>query len=289
MLLALLLLAAPPPPPELAAKAAELEARARAHHDAREYVQAADAYVALSSLPGVDADDVLSRAHVDLEAVFSSTHETLYMCRALRLARGRLAHTVDDDDEQKRQRRLFWEETVAEDLELLAGLGGEAICPSGQAQRVSLLVADGPSPAAAPNSPVEVERAPIVDVAPQPVERRLRARRAAGLALTGVGVGFVGLMGAALAGYRMGYEQLEAAGDRPDGFVYPDDQEAALSRLYADAKLLRGIAVGLGLAGGATLATGIGLLASHKRATRRMALLPSSMPRGGGLVLRLRF
>jgi hypothetical protein len=287
MLLALLLLAAPPPPPEFAAKAAELEARARAHHNAREYVQAADAYVALSSLPGVDVDDALSRAHVDLEAAFSSTQETIHLCRALRLARGRLGHAAGDD-EQKRQRRLFWEETVAEDLEQLAALGGEAVCPSGQARRVGLLVADSPSPAAAPSSPPEAKLAPMVDVVTS-AERRLRARRAAGLTLTGVGVGLVGLMGAALAGYRIGYEQLDAASDKPDGFVYPDDQQAALGRVYADTKLLQGVAIGLGLAGGATLATGIGLLASQKRATRRMALLPSSVPRGGGVVLRLRF
>lgn len=287
MLLALLLLAAPPPP-EPAARAAELEARARAHHDAREYVQAADAYVALSSLPGVDVDDALGRAHVDLEAAFSSTHEALYMCRALRLAQGRLAHTADDDA-QKRQRRLFWEETIAEDLEQLAALGGDAACPKNQARRVGLLVADSPPPAVAPSSASEATLALIVDGAPRSAERRLRARRAAGLTLTGVGVGLVGLMGAALAGYRTGYEQIEAAGDKPAGFVYPDEQEATLGRVYADTKLLRGVAIGLGLVGGATLATGIGLLASQKRVARRMALLPSSVPRGGGLVLRLRF
>ena len=287
MLLALLLLAAPPPP-EPAARAAELTARARAHHDAREYVQAADSYVSLSSLPGVDVDDALSRAHVDLEAAFSSTHETIYMCRALRLAQGRLAHTANDDA-QKRQRRLFWEETIAEDLEQLAALGGDAACPKNQARRVGLLVADSPPPAVAPSSPSEARPALMVDGAPRLAERRLRARRAAGLALTGVGVGLVGLMGAALAGYRTGFEQLEAAGDKPDGFVYPDEQEAALGRVYADTKLLRGVAIGLGLVGGATLATGIGLLASQKRVARRMALLPSSVSRGGGLVLRLRF
>ena len=69
MLLTLLLLAAPPPSPEFAARAAELQARARAHHEAREYMQAANAYVALSAIPGVDVDDALGRAHLDLEAL----------------------------------------------------------------------------------------------------------------------------------------------------------------------------------------------------------------------------
>ena len=288
MLLPLLLLAAPAPPPEIAARAAELAARARAHHDAREHVQAADAYLALSSLPGVDVDDALGRAHFDLEAAFSSTQQANHLCRALQLARGRLALAADDN-EQKRQRRLFWEETVAEDLERLAEVGGEAICPPAQTQRVDLLVADGPPPAAAPSSPIEATPAPMVNNTPRPVERRLRARRAAGLTLTGVGVGFAGLMGAALAGYLKSYEVIQSAGDKPEGFVYPGDQQAALGREHADAQVLQGLAAGLGVASVATLAAGIGLLASQKRAARRMALLPSSVPRGGGLVLRLRF
>ena len=166
MLLALLLLAAPPPPPEPAIRAAELEARARAHHDAREYVQAADAYVALSSLPGVDVDGALSRAHVDLEAAFSSTHAAIHICRALRIARGRLAHTADED-EQKRQRRLFWEETVAEDLEQLTALGGDSACPKGHDRRVGLLVADSPLPAVSPTAVWAREPAP-----PEPARPR---------------------------------------------------------------------------------------------------------------------
>ncbi len=287
MMLAMFLLAAPPPSPELAARAIELAARARAHHDAREFVQAADSYVALSSLPSVDVDDALSRAHVDLEAAFSSTREVFHLCRALRLARGRVARAVDDN-ERARQRRLFWEETLAEDLEQLGTLGGEDSCPSGQGRRVGLLIADGSSAAGSPSSPVEVKPAPQVDILPV-AERRLRARRAAGMTLTGVGVGLVGLMGAALAGYRVGYEQIQAAGDKPDDFVYSDEQEAALGRVYADTKLLRGAAIGLGLVGGATLAAGIALLASQRRTARRMAVRPSGVPRGGGLVFQLRF
>lgn len=288
MLLSLLLLAAPAPPPELAARAAELAARARAHHDAREYVQAANTYLALSSLPGVDLDDALGRAHFDLEAAFSSTQQVSHLCRALQLARGRVDRGADDD-EQKRQRRLFWEETVAEDLERLAEAGGEAICSPTQAERVGLLVAGGPPPAVTPSSPRKSASAPVVDEVPRLAERRLRARRAAGLTLTGVGVGFAGLMGAALVGYLKSYEVLQAAGDKPAGFVYPDDQQAALGRQHADAQVLQELAAGLGVASVATLATGIGLLASQKRAARRMALLPSSVPRGGGLVLRLQF
>lgn len=286
MLLALLLLAAPPQPPEIAARAAELSTRARTQHEAREFVLAANTYVALSSLPGVDIDDALGRAHIELEAAFGATREALHLCRALHLARGRLARG-DGGDERERQKRLFWEETVAEDLAQLAEFGGEASCPPTSARRVGLLVAD--HSATTPSSPPEAAASPAVDAAPRPAERRLRARRAAGLTLTGVGVGFAGLMGVALAGYLKGYEAIQAAGDKPEGFVYSGAEEAALRRAHADTELLQGLAAGLGVASAATLATGIGLLASHRRTARRMALLPSGVPRGGGLVLRLQF
>lgn len=288
MLLALLLLAAPAPPPELAARAAELSARARAQHEAREFLLAAHTYVALSSLPGVDVDDALGRAHIELEAAFGATREALHLCRALHLARGRLARG-DGGDEKERQKRLFWEETVAEDLEQLAEFGGEASCPPTSPRRVGLLVADNSTRAKEPSPPPEAAASPAIDAAPRPAERRLRARRAAGLTLTGVGVGFAGLMGVALAGYLKGYETIQAAGDKPEGFVYSGAEEAALRRAHADTGLLQGLAAGLGVASAATLATGIGLLASQRRTALRMALLPSSVPRGGGLVLRLRF
>lgn len=283
MLFALLLLAAPAPPPEIAARAAELSARARAHHEAREYVQAANAYVALSSLPGVDVDDALARAHLDLEAAFSSTRAVSHLCRALKLARRRLAQNSVPE-----QKRLFWEELVAEDLEQLADVGGEAVCPA-TPTRVSVLVADSPPAAAVPSSPSETSAAAMVDDGPRPVERRLRARRAAGWTLTGMGVGFAGLMGVALAGYLKGYRQLEAAGDKPAGFIYPAEQQALLQDVHADVQVLQRLTIGLGVASAATLAAGIGLVASHRRAARRMALLPSGVPRGGGLALRVRF
>lgn len=284
MLFALLLLTAPPPPPELAARAAELSARARSHHEAREYVHAANAYVALSSLPGVDVDDALGRAHLDLEAAFSSTQDAAHLCRALQLARGRLA--LDSMPEQK---RLFWEETVAEDLEQLAELGGETICPPVPPKRVSVLIGDNPPVAAAPRASSKATTTPLLDDAPRPVERRLRARRAAGWTLTGVGIGFAGLMSGALAGYLKGYRQIEAAGDKPEGFIYPADQQAVLQGVRAETQVLERLTIGLGVASAATLAVGIGLVASHRGAARRMALLPSGVPRGGGLALRVRF
>lgn len=278
MLLVLLLVVAPP---ELDARVAELEARARAHHDAGEHVQAANGYVALSSLPGVDVDDALGRAHLDLEAAFAATRETTHLCRALRLARGRLAHTADDDE----QKRLSWQETVADDLEQLKAFGGEASCPPARPPQVPLLAVDSPPRVPAPQSPPKVETDPTAGRA----ERRLRARRAAGMTLTGVGVGLAGLMSAALVGYAKGYEAIRAAGAVPDEVMYTSEQETALRGLHDNTRMAQGLAVGLGIASAATLATGIGLLVSHRQAARRMALLPASVPRGGGLALRFRF
>lgn len=281
MLLSLLLLTSPPP--EIAARATELEARARAHHEAREYVQAANAYVALSSLPGVDVDDALGRAHLDLEAAFTATQDATHMCRALRLARGRLARGTGDE-----QMRLFWEETVTEDLEQLAEFGGEKVCPTAPVQRVGVLVAESTPETTQPTPSVE-SIAIGADVPPRSPERRLRARRAAGFAITGLGAGLATLMSVALAGYSRGYRIIKAAGDKPEGFVYTEDEEAALRDVRADTQMLGGLAVGLGVASGTALAAGIGLLATQRRAERRLALLPSNVPRGGGLAVRVRF
>lgn len=283
MLLAVIILAAPPPS-ALTVRAAELEARARAHHEAREHAEAANIYLALSSLPGVDVDDALGRAHLDLEAAFTATQDTMHLCRALRLARGRLARAKTGDE----QKRLFWEETVAEDLEQLASVGGEASCPTMATGPVHLLAAEDTPPASTGTAP-QLAGAPSVDDGARRSERRLQARRAAGMTLMGVGVGLAGLMGAALGAYRAGYKAIEAAGDKRDEFAYSPGQEAALRRQHADTELARGLAIGLGVASAATLATGIGLLSSHRRALRRVALLPSGAPRGGGLTFRLRF
>lgn len=275
-LLSLLLLAAPPSP-DLSARTAELTATARAHHATQAYEQAANTYILLSPLPGADEDAALHQAHLNLELAHATTGEPAHLCRALALARGRLAQLPADAPP-----RAAWEEAVADDLAELAHRGGESSC---SARRV-------------PPQVVPLLDVPPAETAPGPVpapstsdraQRQLQARTAAGVTLTSMGLAFAGLMGGALVALDRGVDALRQAGDVPDGYVYPTDEQEALHRLRADTKLAQGLALGLGVASAATLATGIGLLASRRRASRTVALLPSAGPQGGTLTFRLRF
>ena len=269
-LLSLLLLATPLAP-DLSARAAELTANARAHHAAQEYEQAANAYIVLSSLPTADEDAALHQAHLNLELAHATTGEPAHLCRALDLARRRLGGSSADDP-----KRAAWEETVSDDLVELARSGGT--CPA-RPPRVALV--DPP--------PGEPAPGPAPHDQPRPVLRRLHARTAAGITLTSMGLAFAGLMGGALIALDRHVDALHRAADVPDGYIYPADEQDALRRLHADTKLAQGAAIGLGIASAATLATGVGLLASRRHASRPVALLPSASPQGGTLTLRLRF
>lgn len=278
-LVALVLLSAPPQT-DLSARAAELAEAARAQHADGAYEEAASTYVRLSSLPGVDEDAALHQAHLNLELAHARSSGPALLCRAVALARNRLARTTVD-------RRKAWEETLTDDLAELVRLGGNSACPTTSPEPPEMLEADPP----ATTSPrLDLPQPTPLPAAPPPhaVERQHRARTAAGATLTGMGIAFAGLMGGALIVFERGLGALHDAGRVPDGYVYPEDQQAALRRLHADTQLAQGTALGLGLASAVTLATGIGLLASRRR-LRALALLPSAARLGGGLTLRLRF
>lgn len=270
-LLPLLLLAAPPTP-DLSARAAELTANARAHHAAQAYEQAANAYIVLSSLPTADEDAALHQAHLNLELAHATTGERAHLCRALDLASRRRDRTPADDPQ-----RAAWEEAAADDLAELARIGGT--CPARPPQIDALI---DPSPQTAP---VPAPR----NQPPRPAPHSTHARTAAGITLTSMGLAFAGLMGGALVAFDRGLDALHRAADVPDGYLYPADEQHALHRLHADTRLAQGAAIGLGIASAATLATGIGLLASRRHASRPIALLPTAGPQGGALTFRLRF
>ena len=61
------------------------------------------------------------------------------------------------------------------------------------------------------------------------------------------------------------------------------------AEIRADSLQIRNVAIGVGVAGAASLATGVALLASRKKGPRAVALMPYGGPLGGGAVLRLRF
>lgn len=273
----------PPTPPDPRARAAELKASAQAHHDAEEFVAAAEDYLTLSSLPDVDRDDANQRAHMAFESAYlaSSTTDIGPMCRALELARRIVRSTREGPVRQS------WEETVAEDRRLLGELG-EKRCPAPRPQ-VKFLMAEGgmqlPSQAEGHKGPPPPPKMTIVRLD----ERRLRVRTTAGATLVGLGVGFTALMGVALDIHRRRHDEIRAVADLPDGVTAPPDQQARLPGALAEAKAARAAAIGLGVAGGAMLATGIGLLTSVRKARRAVAFSPYGGPLGGGAVVRLHF
>ncbi|MBA3546264.1 MAG: hypothetical protein H0T76_07275 [Nannocystis sp.] len=104
-----------------------------------------------------------------------------------------------------------------------------------------------------------------------------------------MGLGLGGLMGLTLALHVQQLAALRRANDVPAGFIYPTGEQHRLTALHDDARLARAASIGLGVASAVVLGTGIGLLASRRRAPRSMALAPQGGPHGGGMTLRLRF
>lgn len=273
----------PPAPPDTRARAAELKASAQAHHDAEEFVAAAEDYLTLSSLPSVDRDDASQRAHMAFESAYlaSSTKDIGPMCRALDLARRIVRSTREGPLRQS------WEETVAEDRRLLGELG-EKQCPTPRPS-VTLLVAEGGMQFRSQNEGQEGPPPPPKPTVVRPDARRLRVRTTAGATLVGVGVGLSALMGVALDIHHRRHDEIRAVADLPDGVISPPDQQARLPGALAEAKGARAAAIGLGVAGGAALATGIGLLTSVRKTRRAVAFSPYGGARGGGVVVRLHF
>ena len=284
-----LMLLQPSAPPDIDARIADLTVSADAHHDAEEYAAAASDYRTLASLPRADGETALKKAHLNLDAAFVKTGEVMHLCRALSLGHRRLAAGQFKTD----QARLSWEETVADDERRLADAGGLERClpATARSQSSMLLDADTPArppregPAASASTQIEPASPRRLDLA----ERKLRARTIAGATFTGMGLGFAGLMGLTLAVHAQQIAALQRANDVPDGFIYSPRDEKMLTGLHDDTLLTRTASIGLGVVSAAVLGTGIGLLASRRRAARAMALAPHGGPHGGGLTLRLRF
>ncbi len=277
-----LLLIQPSAPPDLDARIAALTASAAAHHDTGAYAAAADDYLKLASLPGADGETALKQAHLNLDSAFVKTSDVVHLCRALGVARRRIAMGGFKSD----QARLSWEERATDDEARLAAVDGH--CPSASASSPPQLL-DVVASATPPRDelPTPAGRASVrLD---RVGDRRRRAWTAAGAALTGLGLGFGGLMGLTLALHVQQLAALRRANDVPAGFIYPTSEQHRLTELHDDARLTRAASIGLGVASTVVLGTGIGLLASRRRAPRSMALAPHGGPHGGGMTLRLRF
>lgn len=288
VLIHLMLLQAPAP--DVDARIADLIVSADAHHDAEEYAAAARDYLTLASLPRADGETALKKAHLNLDAAFVKTGEVLHLCRALALGHRRLTAGQFKTD----QARLSWEETVADDERRLADAGGHERCPTATAPSRALMLLDADEPATTPprEGPVALASTRVEPSSSRQLDlvaRKLRARTIAGATLTGMGLGFAGLTGLTITVHALQVAALRRANAVPDGYTYSARDEKMLTSLHNDALLTKAASIGLGVVSAAILGTGIGLLASRRRASRAMALAPHGGPQGGGLTLRLRF
>jgi|JI10StandDraft_1071094.scaffolds.fasta_scaffold27589_5 hypothetical protein len=264
---------------------------------ARIYAAAGEAHLERAAVPGEQQLDEFDGAHKNFDLAYLTANDPGHLCRALQVAELVLA-TVTFTDPQP---RLSWEELQREDLERLrkdAAQTGRANCRHDarvepQRPRVAVLTdADFSTPVAPrASSPADSERLSIDPLAPTPTQRRRwKAQTAAGAILTGAGVGLVGMLAGAI-GLRVRYaEELRGIANNADitGALAASDRGRA-AQINADSLQTRNVAIGVGVAGAVSLATGIALLSTRKKAPHAVALMPYAGPLGGGAVLRLRF
>jgi hypothetical protein len=269
----------------------ELRARAEARAKDRAYAEAGGSYEKLAALPGVDRRKELLNAHTNFEAAYLTSQETRHLCRALRIAE----QVVREDGFENEQMGLFWRERVEEDLERLRVDAVKTKRPNcrfattGESRPPVPLLADGDPPQVRINVPEQTELAR--DIAPPVPSRRFRAQTAAGAAFTGLGIGFLGLFAGALA---VKADQVQAIHKQADlvqaqGRLPTPAEQAWVDDREADARQMHSLVIGVGVAGGASLATGVILLATRKRLSRRAALRPFGGAHGAGILLQGRF
>lgn len=260
------------------------------------YAALAEDHLRRAASPGEQQLDEFEEAHKNFDLAFLTADDTQHLCRAVLTAELALSTASFSDD----QARLSWEEVRRDDLDRLrkrAAATRVANCRYDAAAaplrpRVAVLEdADFP-PAAASLAPEVKDERPQLDLStPTLVERRRwQARTAAGGLLTGAGVGLAGVL-AAMIGLRVRqaqelsdiFDNARAIGDLSDA------DRGRAETIRADSVQTRNVAIGAGIAGAASLATGVALLATRKPTSRGVALVPYGGLLGGGAVLRLRF
>lgn len=264
---------------------------------ARFYAAMAEAHLESATVPGDQQLDEFDGAHKNFDLAYLTADDTRHLCRALLVAELALATVTFTDP----QARLSWEEVQRDDLKRLrkqAAATERANCrydARGQPQqpRVAVLTdADFPPPAAPPaDSPANSGRLVTDLLAPTPTQsRRWKAQTAAGAVFTGVAVGLGGVLAGTITLRARYAEELRGIANNADvtGDLAAADRDRA-AQLNADSLQARNAAIGVGVAGAVSLATGVALLATRKKAPRAVALMPYAGPLGGGAVLRLRF
>jgi tetratricopeptide (TPR) repeat protein len=138
-----------------------------------------------------------------------------------------------------------------------------------------------PEPAAAEPVQKKPVAKPVVD---RPPDKRWRGLTISGAVLTGVGACLGGGM---VAGLVLG----ERANDKVSNLETLDEEEERMDE-YDRGLLYNKLAIGMGVAGGVVLVTGVALLAvgqARKRRSRRVALMPVLGPHTLGGAATLRF
>lgn len=282
----------PAEPPAVVAQrtAAEgLEAR-------KMFAKAGDAYVKLAELPGVSRRSELDKAHTNYDSAYLATQDPSRLCWALALAERVVREGEFNDADQA----SYWRDTVDDDLRRLqadARTTQRANCrfdKSGSPR--ALIVAtltdddfDDESASATEGETVQVDRQPRPLT---PAARRWRAQTTSGAVLTGLGLGFVGALAGVLAlqsQYAGAMRRMSAAARAEGRDTFTDGEWQEFNGLRDGGLQLRHAAIGVGVAGALSLSAGVALLATRKKASRRVALQPHGGPLGGGAVLRIRF
>lgn len=261
------------------------------------YAAAGEAHLERAAVPGDRQLDEFDDAHRNFDLAYLTADDTGHLCRALHVAELALTRVTFPDA----QARLSWEEVKRDDLGRLRKHAAEtrrANCryaANGEPQRprVAILTDDDFSPRVGPhtNSPADGGRVSISLPVPTPTtRRRWNTQTAAGAILTGTGVGLIGLLAGAVGLQVRNAEKLRDIASNADaaGELADADRDRA-AKIHADSLQIRNVAIGVGVAGAASLAAGVALLATRKKTSRAVAVMPYGGPLGGGAVLRLRF
>lgn len=261
--------AAPEPPAVIAARAAA-EALVRQ----KAYVAAGDAYVKLAALPGVDRRDALDQAHVNYDSDYMVTRSPRSLCSALGIAELVVEEGGFADDSEAE----YWRDNVRDDLDRLLTDARTTRRPNCRFDGLG-----------APSRP---RVAMLTDEAfhgPDP--RRWRRHTIAGGVFTGVGLGLSGVLIGALAVQGSNTATLRAMNERAlaEGRDFTGTEVEYARRLYADGVRAQQVAIGVGIAGAITLTTGVALLATRKKTSRRFAIQPYGGLVGGGAMFRVQF
>lgn len=248
------------------------------------FIDAGDAFFKLAAMSGVDRRDALDRARVNYDSDYMLTRTPRSLCWALGVAELVVAEGGFADENEAE----YWRDNVRDDLGRLradARTTGRPNCRfdgTGAPSRakIALLTDD------------EFKRVkPRIRELPPPVSRRWRRHTIAGGFLTGVGLGLVGMTIGAFAVEGADTASLRAMTGRAQAEKreFTKSEEAYARGLYNEGMLAEQMAIGAGITGAIVLTTGVALLATRKKISRRFAVQPHGGMFGGGASLRVQF